>query len=291
MVRPNNFQFNEETAGSNAFQERVELEDVATVVSDEFNASVKILEEHRINVKVFESVAENLPDSIFPNNWIAQIPDGPLTIFPMQAKNRQAEINDQLIDWAMENTNSTQKLDLTDNLKEDKFLEGTGSIVFDHTFKKAFACVSLRTDVGLLDSYCKSIGYTPVSFDSVDLSGIPIYHTNVMMSIASKYVIVNLDSIENQLEKAFFKLELEKLNKTIIPISHSQTNNFAGNVIEVLNEKGVSHLVMSERAYASFSKEQLEKIEEHSTIVKVPIPVIQQIGGGGIRCMIAGFFR
>jgi hypothetical protein len=58
---------------------------------------------------------------------------------------------------------------LVDRANQNKFLEGTGSIVFDYQNKIAFACESPRTDINLFEEFCSLIGYVPFSFQSFDL--------------------------------------------------------------------------------------------------------------------------
>lgn len=290
MVEPIDFRFNEQTANSNAFQKNTTEINCGAKAKKEFLNAVNLLKTKGIKVKVFKSKDEHLPDSIFPNNWVCQLPNGPITIFPMLAKNRQKEVNPLIVNWIKEQTNSTHCIDLTGYVSKNWFLEGTGSIIFDHQNKKAFACVSPRTSIRLFEAYCDQIGYVPISFESLDINGKQIYHTNVMMTIAAEYAIVNLDSIENQLERSFLKLELEKSGKKIISISQQQMTNFAANAFEVLNAEGESYLLMSDTAYHSLNSEQLNQINEFSTILRIPIPTIEKVGGGGIRCMVAGLF-
>ena len=125
---------------------------------------------------------------------------------------------------------------MTDNVAEGLFLEGTGSIVFNHENKVAYACVSPRTNLDLLSTLTDQIGYDAVSFESVDLSGQQIYHTNVMMSIGKNLIMICLDSIEDTLERMMVKESLKKTGKHILELSRAQLNEFAGNALEVAGE-------------------------------------------------------
>ena len=75
-----------------------------------------------------------------------------------------------------------------------------------------------------------------------------------MMSVASKYVIICLDSIVNKKERNEIISCIEKSKKKIIPISLDQVNNFCGNVIELNNNNNHNLLVMSTKAFNSFFK-------------------------------------
>ena len=290
MIRPKHFGFNAETVGTNSFQNQVETKVLTDQVLHEFDQVVEQLKEAKIRVEVFEDLDISLPDAIFPNNWFAVLPENVLTIFPMMAESRRKEVRMDIIEWISKNAKIERQLDLRELANDDQFLEGTGSIVFDHDTKIAYACESPRTSISLFENYCRQIGYTPFSFESLDLRGQQIYHTNVMLSIATNYVLVNLESVENKLERSFLKLKLLQNGKELIELSYAQMNAFAANVFEVQNEKGESLLIMSSTAKESLQEDQIARIEHYSTIIAVDVAVIEHIGGGGIRCMIAGVF-
>ena len=88
-------------------------------------------------------------------------------------------------------------IDLKSYENEGVFLEGTGSIVFDHPYKKAYACLSLRTSIELLEKVCYSLEYDTMTFKAFDESGKAIYHTNVMMWIGTTVAAICADSIKD----------------------------------------------------------------------------------------------
>lgn len=290
MIRPQHFGFNTETAGTNSFQQQSERSDLSVQALVEFDAVVVQLRGAGIAIQVFEDQSIPLPDALFPNNWLAVLPDKTLTIFPMMAQIRQKEVRSDIVNWIEAKCEIKQRIDLREMAKENQFLEGTGSIVFDHEAKIAFACESQRTSIALFETFCDRIGYSPFSFESLDLQGNHIYHTNVILSITSHVVLVNLESVENQMERSFLKLKLQLGGKVLIEINHQQTKAFLGNVFEVYDKMGASYMLMSTAAKQVLRPDQLAVIECYSKIITVNIPIIEQIGGGGIRCMVAGLF-
>jgi hypothetical protein len=64
-----------------------------------------------------------------------------------------------------------------------------------------------------------------------------------------------------------------------------------GNCIEVQTTDGKSILVMSAKANATLTSDQRTRIEHHSKIVPLPLKVIEDVGGGSARCMIAEIFN
>jgi hypothetical protein len=123
-------------------------------------------------------------------------------------------------------------------------------------------------------------------------AGEEIYHTNVMMCVADKYVVICLDSIANEDDQAHVIKTIKNCNKKIIDITNEQMNAFAGNMIQLQNEAGEKFLVMSSSARNSLTQEQVSTIEDEfgNTIIAPPINVIETVGGGSARCMIAELF-
>lgn len=291
MIRPANFGFNFETAKTNFFQNNRTTELSGTAAQMEFDEMVQKLQQANIDVKVFDDVRNDLPDSVFSNNWMANFPSGNLTVFPMCTPNRRAEIRQDILDWIKKETASTTQIDLTSSVNKSQFLEGTGSIVFDHENKIAYACESPRTNVAVFEAYCNQIGYSPISFQSFDLSGNLIYHTNVMMTIGKGFALVCLDSIQNLIERAMLQNKLAETGHRLIQISFHQMNQFAGNCIEVLNTKSERFLLMSQTAFNSLNENQKLQINQFAQILSFDIPTIERIGGGSVRCMVTGLFK
>src|SRR6266498_838782 len=196
MIRPANFAFNDETAGNNAFQLKNNDQDIHSKALEEFDRFVSLLRKNDVDVTVVEDTPQpHTPDSLFPNNWVSFHHDGTLLLYPMYAPSRRAERKEHVLDKIYKQFRVTNKIDLSHYEKNHLFLEGTGSMVLDRENKIAFACLSPRTNKKVLDEFCNKMNYKAVVFNSIDDSGLPIYHTNVMMCVADKYVVICLDSI------------------------------------------------------------------------------------------------
>ncbi|MEO6849584.1 MAG: arginine deiminase-related protein, partial [Mucilaginibacter sp.] len=170
---------------------------------------------------------------------------------------------------------------------ENKFLEGTGSMVLDRENKVAYACISPRTDREVLALFCKEADYKEVSFHAFDEHEQAIYHTNVLMCIGSKFAVICVDSITDDSEKNSVTAILKLSHKDIIDISFAQMNQFAGNMLEIKNKAGESLIVMSQSAYLSLTSQQKDKLGKYGKLVYADINTIEQNGGGSARCMIA----
>jgi len=295
MVRPANFAFNEETAANNAFQSRddnmneVEMRQHALREFDEF---VTKLRDAGVHVIVAEDSPEPAkPDAVFPNNWVTFHQEGFVVTYPMFAPTRRRERREEVVEEILqEGFSSNNRIRLEDNEADNRFLEGTGSIIFDHQNRLAYACLSPRTDADLLDELCQKIGYQKVVFHAVDANEQDIYHTNVMMALGETFVVICLDSVRDAAERQMLEEQFRETGKEIVDISLEQMNAFAGNMLQVRNDSEETILVMSEQAYRSLTPAQIRDLEQHTKLLFSPIETIETYGGGSARCMMAEVF-
>lgn len=297
MVEPTAFYYNPETAVNNYFQTETtdSQEDIQKQALEEFQGMVSALRSKGVNVITIKDTASpHTPDSIFPNNWISFHDNGNVVLYPMFAKNRRQERREEDVLSLLEEKgfHIDDVIDFTSAEEDEIFLEGTGSIILDREHELAYACISQRTDEDLLIEFCEELEYTPVIFhanQTVNGERKPIYHTNVMMCIADKYAIICLDSIDDKKEKKAVCEDLLEAGKEIIAITETQMHQFAGNMLQV-GGLGQSYLVMSQTAYNSLDQEQISKIEAYNPILPVKIDLIEKLGGGSARCMMAEVF-
>ncbi len=291
MIKPVNFSFNAETAVNNSFQTPTEEKNIQEKARMEFEAFIQTLTANGIDVTVVEDTPNPYtPDSVFPNNWISFHEDGSICLYPMFALNRRKERKPTVLSAIAEKFNIAKTHDFTANEENNLFLEGTGSMVLDRENRIAYACLSPRTDIKVLEQFCAKMNYRPVAFTSVDMAGDPIYHTNVMMCVADEYVIICLESVKDPKEKEMIVSQIHITGKKIIEISFGQMNHFAGNMLQVHNNKGQKFLVMSSQAYHTLQATQVKEIEKFNPILHSDIKTIETNGGGSARCMMAEVF-
>ena len=294
MIEPAAFGFNAETAQNNYFQINSENAETQTKALQEFNNFVEKLRSKGINViTVKDTLEPHTPDSIFPNNWISMHSDGTVVLYPMCAVNRRWERRNDILEMIQKNFKVKEIIDLSASENDGKFLEGTGSMIFDHDNKLAYGSVSLRLDEQLFREFCEKFGFEPVVFHSYQTANnerLPIYHTNVMMCVADQFVVICLDCIDDETERVNVVNVIVNSGKEIIEISESQMQRFAGNMLQLQNPEGKKFLVMSLSAYQSLTPEQISNIEKYSEIIYSDLETIETNGGGSARCMLAEVF-
>ena len=290
MVRPAQFGFNAETSNSNSFQNKMEFESVSEVALKEFDSVVEQLRNVGIDVLVSQSDDLLAPDCIFPNNCFSTHEQNKLFIYPMMAANRQRERNGNMLVDLTNNFEVNEIQDYSKYEEEFLYLEGTGSIVFDHLHKIAFAIRSPRTDEVVFIAVCYALNYTPFFFTCMDAYQQPIYHTNVIMNMGLGYVLYYEDGIIDSLEKSKLLQFFKEGNLEAISISWNQVQHFCGNMLQLQNKEGKLFTICSTSAYQNLTIEQKGLISKRSNFLVVDIPMIEKIGGGSIRCMLAEVF-
>ena len=292
MVSPDKFRNNEHTLSDNVFQSRKFNEDqIKSIALKEFDKLRDVILKSGINVFSFDDDSKfDTPDAVFPNNWISFHHLHKAILYPMFATNRRFERESKILNKLSKSGIEIELInDYSVYENENKFLEGTGSIVLDRKSKTAYCSISKRSNVDLFKKFCSDMDYVSVTFNSSYQSK-PIYHTNVMMSICNNFSVICLDSIQNIQERESI---IEKLNSSgleIIDITVDQMCSFIGNCIQLVDSESNPLLVMSSRAYNSIKNSQLKIIEKHTDIIHSDIKTIEGNGGGSARCMIAEIF-
>jgi len=292
MVRPVRFQTNPQTADSNAFQGQSGLpagaqQDRALV---EFDSLVAALRENGIVVVVVDDTAEpHTPDSVFPNNWISFHADGRVVLYPMQAQNRRNERRLDVLELL--DYRAREIVDLSPHERSGHFLEGTGSLVLDRAHRVAYACLSSRTHLDPLGDFAQRMGYEVVAFDAVDRDGVPVYHTNVLMSIGEKLAIVCAEAIQRDDQRSAVLRRLEESGHDLIRLDLDQLGSFAGNMLELRVPGGERALAMSRRAWGSLTGAQRSRIQQNGRLIVADIDTIEDSAGGSVRCMLAEVHR
>jgi hypothetical protein len=295
MVRPAAFGWNPETAASNRFQPGkapAQPEANRRAVA-EFEALAAALGDAGVEVHAFPDATEPAcPDAVFPNNWVSLHADGTVVLYPLLARSRRRERRlDLLLELERRGGHRVGRLlDLTSHELHGRFLEGTGSVVFDHVARVAYACRSPRTHDVVFHELSAELGYSAVAFDAADRAGVPVYHTNVMLSIGTGYVLVCAEAVPAQQRGALLE-RLAAGGREVLTIDHAQMGAFAGNVLELRGAAGARVLAGSQRAFDCLSPGMRERLASCiDRIVAVPVPTIEDVGGGSVRCMLAEVF-
>ena len=299
-MRPRAFGFNAETAGSNPLQHapNAEARAVQDAALSEFKGLREALQAEGVQVIVAEDdLTPPKPDAVFPNNWVSFHADGTVVLYPMLAPSRRAERRREIVDQVIAESGGALRrlLDLTAHEGQGRYLEGTGSLVLDHVGRVAFACRSPRTDAALVERWCTEMGYRAVLFDATDAAGVPYYHTNVMLSIGSDFAVLGTESVATA-DRERVRGELSDGGRRVIEISRAAIAGFAGNMLELATwDEALGDcrvLVMSQAARAAVSDAQYRQLAGAvDSVLVVPVPTIERVGGGSVRCMIAEVFQ
>jgi hypothetical protein len=300
MIRPQAFGYNPQTASTNSFQQPAgpAAPDPRTAARGEFEQLARALVSEGVSVcTVEDSASPAKPDAVFPNNWLSFHDDGTLVLYPLQSANRRFERRQEVLDAAVRELDFrvSHLLDLTHHEGQGQFLEGTGSLVLDHVQRVAYACVSPRTHPQVVAEWAAELHYEAVTFSATNRAGVPLYHTNVLMWIGTRAAVVGTEAI-TPADRERVLTPLKASGREVIEIGHEEIAQFAGNMLELgtwdeaLGDSRV--LVMSDSARRALSPEVFKKLSGSTdAVLAVPVPTIERLGGGSVRCMLTEVFR
>jgi hypothetical protein len=158
----------------------------------------------------------------------------------------------------------------------------------------AYACISPRTHPALVEEWARELGYEAVLFEAFDRAGVPFYHTNVMMCIGARMAVLGTCAMSAD-DRARVIEKLEITGRDVIEIQYDEIEQFAGNMLELASwDEALGDyrlLLMSEAARRSLRPEVYTRLSASTDyMLAVPIPTIERLGGGSVRCMLAEVF-
>lgn len=295
MIRPARFGPNPATAVSNSFQQLPDMDTGALrhAALAEFSALAEALDHAGVQVFVADDTpVPEKPDAVFPNNWVSFHADGRVILYPMEAPNRRSERRVDVLERLarMGWISLDRVLDLSALEMSGRYLEGTGSLVLDRERNKAYAGLSSRSHPLVIERFTIETGIAVQAFSTADARGRALYHTNVMLSLGERFAVICTDAVRDAGERAMLQNALADTGRELIPISLPQMQCFAGNIIELGTRHGGRVIAMSEGARNSLDARQSRRLAGFGDILAVPVPVIEAVGGGSVRCMIAEIF-
>ena len=290
-VRPRGFGFNPETAATNPYQHEVDLQGEALELEiwREYASFYRRIRNHGVYTIEDLNSSKDTPDAIFPNNWFSTHDNELMILYPMMAENRRKEIRPDLLEFLHEYYEIPEIWDLRKEARDDEYLEGTGSMIFDRAHQKVYACRSARTNERLVKLVAERLSYEAIIFDAVGSDGNEVYHSNILLSISDKLAICCLEAITDEQQREQVKSSLVGDGLHLMEISIAQMENFCANAIVMDGDHG-HWIFMSKRAYEALDPEQQEYLESNLQVLELDVEYIEKIGGGSVRCMIAEMF-
>jgi hypothetical protein len=289
MVRPARFGWNPETADSNRFQRGSAVPADTAAALREFDGLATRLADAGVQIVLTADSPEPAkPDACFPNNWVSFHADGSVVLYPMMAPSRRLERRSEPVARVERaGFRVVRAIDLSPLELRGEFLEGTGSLVLDRTYRIAYACRSPRTTAGALAEFSAALGYRIVAFDALGPDGRPAYHTNVLMAIGEGFAVIAAGAIPDPSSRAALLDEIGRSGRDVIVIDADELNGFAGNLLALCARAGTPLIAMSTAALAALAPANRRRLERHGAIVAAGIPTIERLGGGSVRCMLA----
>ena len=240
LVRPASFGFHAEAAQSNAFARATQDADIAKRAEAEFDRLAHRLADARVEVAILDDSPDpTKPDAIFPNNWVSFHADGTMVLYPMATEARRLERNVEGLKVLLASSGFEVRrtVDLSFHERHGHFLEGTGSLILDRPRRRAYANLSPRTDPVAIADFDDRLDYSTFVFDARDRSGQPIYHTNVLLSLGTRFAVLCTDTVTAEY-RDILAGEIDRTDRILITVDYEQMRQFACNLIELEGRGG-----------------------------------------------------
>lgn len=296
LVSPIHFKSNPDTLQDNCFMD-ASIQNITEKAVKEHDSLIANIIKHDIEVKKIIPRNEKAIEACFCNNWFCTVSDkivqgGLSMVFPLKGLSRRIERDNEIIEniFKKEYKNFVDLRYLED---EGEFLESTGCLIFNHADRIIYCALSKRATPRALEVFIKEFNshvespYELKCFNTHDKSGNPVYHTNVLMSVLEKHIVICKDAVNR---RDFNSLGLNKSSKETIFLSMDEMYNFCGNIINVQNKFGDNCIVMSQSAEQGLSSQNRNKLIDNYKLVVSDISTIEKVGGGSVRCLIGELF-
>lgn len=137
--------------------------------------------------------------------------------------------------------------------------------------------------------------YRAVTFQSYDRKGNIIYHTDCMMTLLNDHAVVCVTTIKDKKERKNLMLELSnppQNNKPykILELDRNEIEGMCANMFNLVDSEGRHTIIMSDRARRTYDAEKFAELQENYKVLVANIDMIEHVGGGSTRCMLAEKF-
>lgn len=291
MVRPAAFPADAAASASHR-QSSVALNpDLLGQVQAEFDHLRIKLESAGIDVQVFQD--RNVPlssESLFPAHWISFHENKKIILYPLLDESRRSERRFDIVSALKRRYRYDRVIDLSPFERDDLFLEGCASLVFDHSAQRAFACISNSSNPQLFPYVEDHLGYEIISFHAFGSAHIPIRHTNHMMSVGENVAIICSEAIPDIQERDQVLDLLRYSKEEVIEIDADQMDSLSAPMLQIKNIKNEPVCLISEMGLNALHPDQRRRLARRNQVIACEVPTIESWGGQSLRSMFAEIF-
>ncbi len=116
-----------------------------------------------------------------------------------------------------------------------------------------------------------------------------------MLTLLSEHAVVALTCVKDKKERKNLILELSNppLNNKpykIMEIDKNEVEGMCANMFNLIDRNGHNTIIMSDRARRTYDPEKFEELKSTYNVLVANIDMIEHVGGGSTRCMLAEKF-
>ncbi len=116
-----------------------------------------------------------------------------------------------------------------------------------------------------------------------------------MMTLLHDHAVVCLTTVKDKRERKRLMIELSNppMNERpyqILELDRLEIEGMCANMFNLVDQEGLNVVVMSDRARRTYDIEKFEELQTHYKVLVANIDLIEHVGGGSTRCMLAEKF-
>lgn len=116
-----------------------------------------------------------------------------------------------------------------------------------------------------------------------------------MLTLLHDHAVVCLTTVKNKKERKNLMLELtnppnNECPYKILEIDRLEIEGMCANMFNLVDNNGKNTVIMSDRARRTYDPEKFEELQNNYKVIVANIDLIEHVGGGSTRCMLAEKF-
>ena len=116
-----------------------------------------------------------------------------------------------------------------------------------------------------------------------------------MMTLLNQHVIISTECVKRSWERSNLISELTSPHTNnrpykLLEITTDEVEGMCANMFNLIDNEGTNCVIMSDRARRTYCPAKLNELNTHYKVIVANIDMIEHVGGGSARCMLAEKF-
>ena len=214
---------------------------------------------------------------------------GEIIQYPISDPGQRPSLLSDIIQYYLDRDPRHTLVNLSEYEQVGVFLEGTESVLFDRKNRLAYAYESRHTHPGFFERFCQYFQWEPTVFQGQGDRGETLTHTYQLMTLGDGFALLCKELLS---ESTYNELRsrIEAGGRECIDISYAQMLHIAPDLIQLQNQQGESHLILSKKVLDSMEASLVNRLEGFANLFPVSLDCMDPLWGRGVRGVLTEIF-